>query len=42
MDPPSLLRSEQMSKVQLYIPNEVAHATVEELGYLEDCQFIDL
>ncbi|KAH7928179.1 V0/A0 complex, 116-kDa subunit of ATPase [Leucogyrophana mollusca] len=39
---PSLLRSEQMSLVQLYIPTEVAHDTVSELGELGDVQFKDL
>lgn len=39
---PSLLRSDAMSKVQLYIPSEVAHATVEELAEMKRIQFIDL
>ncbi|KAG6379163.1 V-type ATPase, V0 complex, 116kDa subunit family [Boletus reticuloceps] len=39
---PSLFRSEQMSLVQLYIPTEVAHDTVAELGELGNVQFKDL
>ncbi|GAA6037174.1 hypothetical protein JCM8097_008771 [Rhodosporidiobolus ruineniae] len=39
---PSLLRSEQMSLVQLFCPVDVAHATVEQLGDLERIQFKDL
>ncbi|KAF8842544.1 V0/A0 complex, 116-kDa subunit of ATPase [Paxillus ammoniavirescens] len=39
---PSLFRSEQMSLVQLYIPTEVAHDTVAELGELSNVQFKDL
>lgn len=39
---PSLLRSEAMSLVQLYIPSELAHATVEELGEMKAIQFKDL
>ncbi|GAA5848366.1 hypothetical protein JCM8547_004492 [Rhodosporidiobolus lusitaniae] len=39
---PSLLRSEQMSLVQLFCPVDVAHATVEALGDLERVQFKDL
>uniref|UniRef100_A0A8H7Y3X0 V-type proton ATPase subunit a n=1 Tax=Psilocybe cubensis TaxID=181762 RepID=A0A8H7Y3X0_PSICU len=39
---PSLLRSEQMSLVQLFVPTEVAHDTVAELGELGDVQFKDL
>ncbi|KIK99754.1 hypothetical protein PAXRUDRAFT_822438 [Paxillus rubicundulus Ve08.2h10] len=39
---PSLFRSEQMSSVQLYIPTEVAHDTVAELGELSNVQFKDL
>jgi V-type H+-transporting ATPase subunit a len=39
---PSLLRSEQMSLVQLYVPIDIAHATVEELGDLQRMQFKDL
>ncbi|KAM0792422.1 hypothetical protein ACM66B_005099 [Microbotryomycetes sp. NB124-2] len=39
---PSLLRSEQMSLVQLYVPIDQAHAVVEELGELERIQFKDL
>ncbi|KAF8344008.1 V-type ATPase, V0 complex, 116kDa subunit family [Cantharellus anzutake] len=41
-DFPSLLRSEQMSLVHLFIPREVAHDTVAELGELGDVQFRDL
>ncbi|KAJ3823021.1 V-type ATPase, V0 complex, 116kDa subunit family [Lentinula raphanica] len=41
-DYPSLLRSEQMSLVRLYVPTEVAHDTVAELGELGDVQFKDL
>ncbi|KAF8894807.1 V-type ATPase, V0 complex, 116kDa subunit family [Infundibulicybe gibba] len=41
-DYPSLLRSEQMSLVQLFVPAEVAHDTVAELGELGDVQFKDL
>ncbi|KAH7914088.1 V-type ATPase, V0 complex, 116kDa subunit family [Hygrophoropsis aurantiaca] len=41
-DYPSPLRSEQMSLVQLYIPTEVAHDTVAELGELGNVQFKDL
>ncbi|KAH7890034.1 V-type ATPase, V0 complex, 116kDa subunit family [Phlebopus sp. FC_14] len=39
---PSLFRSEQMSLVQLYIPTEVAHDAVAELGELGNVQFKDL
>ncbi|KAF8968248.1 V-type ATPase, V0 complex, 116kDa subunit family [Flammula alnicola] len=39
---PSLLRSEQMSLVQLFVPTEVAHDTVSELGELGNVQFKDL
>ncbi|TEB31325.1 H+-ATPase subunit [Coprinellus micaceus] len=39
---PSLLRSERMSLVQLFVPTEVAHDTVHELGELGDVQFKDL
>ncbi|KIM55209.1 hypothetical protein SCLCIDRAFT_1221352 [Scleroderma citrinum Foug A] len=39
---PSMFRSEPMSLVQLYIPTEVAHDTVAELGELGDVQFKDL
>ncbi|KAG8217288.1 V-type proton ATPase subunit a [Butyriboletus roseoflavus] len=39
---PSLFRSEQMSLVQLYIPTEVAHDTVAELGEHGNVQFKDL
>ncbi|GAA5968109.1 hypothetical protein JCM11641_003734 [Rhodosporidiobolus odoratus] len=39
---PSLLRSEQMSLVQLFCPVDVAHSTVEALGELERIQFKDL
>ncbi|KAG0139358.1 hypothetical protein CROQUDRAFT_101678 [Cronartium quercuum f. sp. fusiforme G11] len=38
----SLLRSEAMSLVQIYIPNDVAHPTVAELGELGRVQFKDL
>ncbi|KAF8352234.1 V-type ATPase, V0 complex, 116kDa subunit family [Amanita rubescens] len=38
----SLFRSEQMSLVQLFVPTEVAHDTVAELGELGDVQFKDL
>ncbi|KAF8590511.1 ATPase V0/A0 complex subunit [Ramaria rubella] len=41
-DYPSLFRSEQMSLVQLFIPTEVAHDAVSELGELGDVQFKDL
>ncbi|KAJ4475621.1 V-type ATPase, V0 complex, 116kDa subunit family [Lentinula aciculospora] len=41
-DFPSLLRSEQMSLVQLFVPTEVAHDTVAELGELGNVQFKDL
>ncbi|RSH89258.1 H(+)-transporting V0 sector ATPase subunit a [Saitozyma podzolica] len=41
-DYPSLFRSEEMSLVQLYIPGEVAHDTIYELGELGDFQFKDL
>ncbi|GAA98242.1 uncharacterized protein L969DRAFT_85810 [Mixia osmundae IAM 14324] len=39
---PSLLRSEEMSLVQLYIPSDVAHHTVQELGELGRVEFKDL
>lgn len=39
---PSLFRSEQMSLVQLFVPAEVAHDTVAELGELGNVQFKDL
>ncbi|KAI6138927.1 V-type ATPase, V0 complex, 116kDa subunit family [Pisolithus tinctorius] len=41
-DYPSMFRSEPMSLVQLYIPTEVAHDTVTELGELGNVQFKDL
>lgn len=34
--------SEQMSLVQLFIPTEMAHDTVAELGELGDVQFKDV
>lgn len=37
-----LIGSEPMSLVQLYIPTEVAHDTVAELGELGDVQFKDV
>ncbi|KAL0573192.1 H(+)-transporting V0 sector ATPase subunit a [Marasmius crinis-equi] len=39
---PSLLRSEKMSFVQLFVPTEVAHDTVLTLGELGNMQFQDL
>ncbi|KAF8181071.1 V-type ATPase, V0 complex, 116kDa subunit family [Pholiota molesta] len=39
---PSLLRSEEMSLVQLFVPTEVAHDAVAELGERGNVQFIDL
>lgn len=39
---PSLFRSERMSLVQLFVPTEVAHDTVAELGELGNVQFNDL
>ncbi|KAF9009536.1 V-type ATPase, V0 complex, 116kDa subunit family [Cyathus striatus] len=39
---PSLFRSEQMSLVQLFVPTEVAHDAVAELGELGNVQFKDL
>ncbi|KAG6820474.1 hypothetical protein H0H93_016770 [Arthromyces matolae] len=39
---PTLLHSEQMSLVQLFVPAEVAHDTVAELGELGNVQFKDL
>jgi V-type H+-transporting ATPase subunit a len=41
-DYPSLFRSEPMSLVQLFVPTEVAHDTVAELGELGNVQFKDL
>ncbi|EEB92846.1 hypothetical protein MPER_08581 [Moniliophthora perniciosa FA553] len=41
-DYPSLLRSEEMSLVQLFVPTEVAHDTVAEIGELGNVQFKDL
>lgn len=41
-DYPSLFRSEEMSLVQLFVPTEVAHDTVYELGQLGNVQFKDL
>lgn len=38
----SLYRSATMSLVQLFIPSEVAHATVSELGELGNMQFKDV
>lgn len=38
----SLFRSAEMSLIQLFIPSEVAHATVTELGQLGNVQFKDL
>ncbi len=37
-----LLGSEQMSLVQLFVPTEVAHDTVAELGELGNVQFKDV
>lgn len=39
---PSLFRSAAMSYVQLYIPTEVAHDTIAELGELGKVEFKDL
>jgi V-type H+-transporting ATPase subunit a len=41
-DYPTLFRSERMSLVQLFVPTEVAHDTVAELGELGNVQFKDL
>jgi V-type H+-transporting ATPase subunit a len=38
----SLFRSAAMSLVQLYIPQEVAHDTVDELARLGNVQFKDV
>lgn len=38
----SWIESEQMSLVQLFVPTEVAHDTVAELGELGDVQFKDV
>ncbi|CAD6968081.1 unnamed protein product [Tilletia controversa] len=38
----SLFRSATMSLIQLYIPSEVCHATVYELGQMGNIQFKDL
>jgi V-type H+-transporting ATPase subunit a len=38
----SLFRSATMSLIQLFIPSEVAHATVSELGELGNVQFKDV
>jgi hypothetical protein len=38
----SLFRSATMSLIQLFIPAEVAHATVSELGELGNVQFKDV
>lgn len=38
----SLYRSATMSLIQLFIPSEVAHATVSELGGLGNVQFKDV
>lgn len=38
----SCVESEQMSLVQLFVPAEVAHDTVAELGELGDVQFKDV
>lgn len=37
-----MLGSEQMSLVQLFIPREVAHDTIAELGELGNVQFKDV
>ncbi|KAH8978706.1 ATPase V0/A0 complex subunit [Lactarius akahatsu] len=39
---PTLFRSEAMSLVQLFVPAEVAHDTVSELGELGNVEFKDL
>ncbi|KZV68068.1 ATPase V0/A0 complex subunit [Peniophora sp. CONT] len=39
---PTLFRSDAMSLVQLFVPTEVAHDTVSELGELGNVQFKDL
>ncbi|KZT24035.1 H+-ATPase subunit [Neolentinus lepideus HHB14362 ss-1] len=41
-DYPTLFRSEPMSLVQLFVPTEVAHDAVAELGELGDVEFKDL
>lgn len=40
--PLRMLGSEQMSLVQLFIPREVAHDTIAELGELGNVQFKDV
>ncbi|KAI8811298.1 ATPase V0/A0 complex [Cladochytrium replicatum] len=37
-----MFRSEEISRVQLYVPLEISHATVAELGHLELVHFRDL
>jgi len=39
---PNCAGSEQMSLVQLFVPTEVAHDTVAELGELGNVQFKDV
>jgi V-type H+-transporting ATPase subunit a len=41
-EPSTLFRSETMSLIQLYIPSELAHPAVSELGELGMIQFKDL
>jgi len=42
MTDPNCAGSEQMSLVQLFVPTEVAHDTVAELGELGNVQFKDV
>eukprot|EP00824_Muranothrix_gubernata_P004623 TRINITY_DN1589_c0_g1_i2.p1 TRINITY_DN1589_c0_g1~~TRINITY_DN1589_c0_g1_i2.p1 ORF type:complete len:839 (-),score=190.25 TRINITY_DN1589_c0_g1_i2:61-2469(-) len=39
---PSLFRSEEMVRVQLFIQRDAAHDTIDELGQLGELEFVDL
>lgn len=42
LEPSSYLRSEVMSLIQLYIPSELGHACIAEIGRLGMIEFRDV